>query len=74
MFLNLSHAHPRLLFTLVFNYKKGSTHHIKGGNKKKAIKINTLERKRRRRLELKRTASAVLTNPAELFGLAFYHS
>ena len=67
-FPNLSYARPRLLFTLVFRYKK-STHHMKKGRQ---INIGEIKGKRRTKSEF--TGKQVCTSedkPAELLWIQF---
>ena len=59
-FPNLTYAHPRILFTLVFKYKK-STHHMK---KRQGINIEGIKRKNQSSRENK---SAPVKKLAELF-------
>ena len=60
-FPNLTHACPRLLFTLVFSYKK-STHDIK---RWRWTNIEEIERKRMRESKFKGNKSAPVENSTE---------
>ena len=63
-FPNLTHVRPRLLFTLILNYKKGRASH----KRREGINIRKIKRKRRKQSEFKGTNFASVKNPTELFG------
>ena len=69
-FSNLTHVRPKLLFTLVFSYKRRRASHKTAARNY----LEKLERKRRGRSEFKGADAASLKNLAELFGFTLCRS
>ena len=69
-FSNLTYARPRLMFTLVFSYKR-STHHMK---RQQWMNIKEIKKKRRKNQNSRENKSALVKKSAELFEFNFHRS